>query len=89
MLARTPDAKLFRVGRIRIRVPQDENALYQTDGSDRPMKIHERALIVAAGSIPSLARGITGEYDGESIVVRDVLPTENGDVLRVVIVAAS
>ena len=85
MLSTVPDAKWLVVGSTRVKVPLDDHAQIVQDGSDQPLKIHERAVLIAHGSV-TVVRGTAVTYDGTAYTVRDVLPIENGDIVRVYLV---
>lgn len=88
MLARVADAKKLVVGSVVVYVPLDDHAQLVQDGSDQPLKVHERAVLIATGSV-TVSRGTTCTYDGMAYTVRDVLPIENGDLQRVYLVEST
>lgn len=86
MLARTPDAKALVVGSVSVRVPMDDRQEIVDDGAGGGIKVGEKAVLVAVGSVPSVAREERVSYDGLSYTVRDTFRQENGDLERWVLV---
>ena len=86
MLARTPDAKALVVGSTTVRVPMDDRQEIVDDGSGGGVKAAEKAVLVAVGSVPSVAREERVTYDGSPYTVRDTFRQENGDFERWVLV---
>ncbi len=86
MLARTPDAKCLRVGTVSVMVPLDDRQEMIDDGAGGGIKVSEKAVMVAVGSVPAVARQGTVTYDGTAYTVREVLRQENGDFERWILV---
>ncbi len=86
MLARTPDAKALVVGSVSVLVPMDDRQEIVDDGAGGGIKAGEKAVMVAVGSVPSVAREQGVTWDGVAYTVRDTFRQENGDFERWVLV---
>lgn len=86
MLARSPDAKRLRVGTVSVMVPLDDRQEMIDDGAGGGIKVSEKAVLVAVGSVPTVARQGSVTYDGTAYTVREVLRQENGDWERWILV---
>lgn len=85
-LARTADAKALVVGTTTVRVPMDDRQEIVDDGAGGGVKASEKAVLVAVGSVPAVAREQHVTYDGVAYAVRDTFRQENGDFERWVLV---